>query len=80
MKMLEIDENEFINLNKLIRVKIKDNRLIAHKVPEYDENDPIVSVINGYRLEFELDKDILAISKLFETIEEAKTWLYDHTK
>ena len=78
MKMLEIDENDFINLNKVIRVKIKDNNLTTNSFPNY--GDPPETIISGYRLEFELDKSIIVKSKSFETIEEAKMWLYDHTK
>ena len=80
MKMLEIDEIEFINLHKVIRVKIKDKRLVAHNVPEVPEFQKPEPFIPGYSLEFELDNRALVKSKDFVTVEEAKMWLFEHTK
>lgn len=79
MKMLEIDDKEFINLNKVIRVKIKDNRLVGQKVTGNPDTPPEV-MEDGFKLEFELDNNIFVTSKNFETVEEARMWLFEHTK
>jgi hypothetical protein len=80
MRLLEIDDNEFINLNKVLRVKIKDNRLIAHNISENPDINPSQPIPPGFSLEFELENKNLAKSKNFETVEGAKMWLFEHTK
>ncbi len=78
MKMLEIDEKEFINLNKVLSVKIKDHRSLDMRGKANTEEAEFIA--NGYRLEFELENGSNVSSKRFETVENARMWLFEHTK
>lgn len=55
MKMLEVDEKEFITLDKFIRLKIKENRLTGNKTLNHHNNKSLT----GYTLEFELDNSVV---------------------
>ena len=75
MKVLEIDENLYVNLTNVLLIKINTNMVMSQQ-----EDITSELVQDGYKIEFVLSNNNVVHSKRFESHDDVKTWLHAHTK